>query len=83
MGPIEAARVAEAEAAAKEATAAAKAEPSEEAGEVDAAAAATKEAAEAALDVVPERSGAKGVWSCEAAIGDDAYVTSELKELEE
>ena len=63
------------EAAAKDATAAAKAAPLEQADEANAAAAAAKEAAEAALDAVPERSRAKGVWSCGAAIGNDAYVT--------
>ena len=80
--PLEAARVAEAEAAAKDAAAAAKAAPPEEADEANAAAATAKEAAKAARDAVPERLRAKGVWTCGAAIGDDAYVTHKLKELE-
>ena len=44
--------------------------------------AAAKQTAEAALDAVPERSNAKAVWTCGAAIGDDAYVAFNFKELE-
>ena len=72
--------MAEAEAAAKDAAAAAKAAPPEEADVANAAAATAKEAAKAALDAVPERLRAKGVWTCGAAIGDDAYVKAKLKE---
>ena len=79
---IEAARVAEAEAVNKEAISAAKVAPPEEADEAKAVAIAAKGAAEAALDAVPERPRAKGVWSCAAAIGDDSYVTFKLKELD-
>ena len=41
-----------------------------------------KTSTKAALDAVSERSRAKGVWRCGAAIGDDAYVAFKLKELE-
>ena len=80
---IGAVRVAKAEAAAKEATAAARESPPEEADEANAAAAAAKEATEAALDAVLEGPRAKGVWSCGAAIGDDTHVTFKLKGLED
>ena len=70
--PIEASQVAEAEAAAKEATAAAKAAPPEEADEINAVAAAAKATAEAAWDAVPERSGARSVWTCRDAIGEES-----------
>ena len=80
-GPDRGRPKADAEAAAKEATAAAKEALPEEAGEANAEAAAAKEAAEAALDAVPKSSRAKDVWSCGAAIGDDSYATLKLKEL--
>ena len=64
--PVEAARVAEAEAAAEEAKAAAKTTPSEEA---EKAMKAANETAEAALNAVPEISRAYEVWTCGAAIG--------------